>query len=355
MIGIRYVTLRALRRGTALTALLALAMASWLYVQPAAEGRLTDSILPDVVELTAPAHFAVSADDAGTAFRKDEAGFSAYYRFTDEEGNPLALNVYGITGSLLVMPDEGNSIRAQAAGRPVDIGANFGIVTLPMVAAAGVAVPPQDITVYYDDQGWIVAYLACELAADGQDGPTCDPAAAIWKHDPTDGETGEQELGSNLLVLAINEVIGAHNGSLPEADHLDMVSHNGDPDGNNKVSYYDWQNGACNAFVMFSATSDGGESHPVHFVIPHTIKTQEIHASSAALITRQQAEGSETLAATIVDDAITTFALGDELLHAASFTLERDDGKTSLHTMSVSVDEGESAAGAVMLLYKRPN
>lgn len=332
--------------------MLALAMALWLSTQPVVEGRLADGILPDVVELTAPVDFAVSAseDDPDAAFREDEAGFSAYYRFTDGE----ALDVYGITEKLLLMPGENNRIRAQAAGRAVDVGANFGIVRLPMVAAVGVGGLTRDITVYYDDQGWIAAYLECEPPADGQDEPSCEPAAAVWKHDTTDEETPEQELANNLLVLAINEVIGAHNEDLPEANRLATVSHNGDVNGNNKVKYYDWQNGACNAFVMFSATSGGGESAPVQFVVPHTIKTAEIHASAAALITRQQAEGSETLAATIVDEAMTVFALADEMLSAASFTLEREDGKTSLHSMSVSVDTGESAAGAVMLLYKKP-
>ena len=57
------------------------------------------------------------------------------------------------------MPDESNSVRAQLAGRAVDIGANFGIVRLPMVAAVGVGGLTRDITVYYDDQGWIAAYL----------------------------------------------------------------------------------------------------------------------------------------------------------------------------------------------------
>jgi len=353
MIANRYVTVSAFRRGTVLAASLGLAMALWLSVQPTAEGRLTDGILPDVVEMTAPTDFAVSADDAGTAFREQDAGFSAYYRFTDEQRDPISLNVYGITGNLLLMPDESNSVRAQAAGRAVDIGANFGIVTLPMVAAVGVNGPTQDVTVYYDDQGWIVAYLACESPADGQEEPTCEPAASIWRHDPTDEQTPEQELGGNLLVLAINEVIGAHNKGLSAADRLAMVSHEGDANGDNKVRYYDWQNGACNAFVMFSATSNGGDSDPVNFVVPHTIKTEEIHASAAALITRQQAEGAETLAATIVDNAVSVFALADGTLEVASFTLKREAGRTSLHSMSVSVDKGESAAGVVMLLYKR--
>ena len=347
--------LPALGRGTVLAALLAIALGLWPVNQSTAESRPADAVLPDVVELTAPVDFAVSADNAETAFQEDAAGFSAYYRFADEQGNPVALDVYGITGNLLLEPDESNSVRAQAAGRAVDIGANFGIVTLPMVAAVGVVVPPQEITVYYDNQGWIVAYLACEPPADGQDEPTCEPAATVWKHDTREDKTLGQELGDNLLVLAINEVIGAHNEALPNADPLARVTHSGDANGNHRVKYYDWQNGACNAFLMFSATSDGGESDPVKFVVPHTISTEEIHASAAALITRQQAEGSGTYATTIVDDDIPAIALADEMLYAASFTLERDDGKTSLHSMSVSVSEGESAAGVVMLLYKRPN
>lgn len=346
MIANRYVTLSALRRGTVLASLLAVFVALWLSFQPTAEGRLTDDILPDIVELTAPVDFAVSAaeDDTDTAFREDEAGFSAYYRFTDQQGNPVALDVYGITSSLLLTPDEDNNIRGQSAGRAVDIGANFGIVTLPMVAAAGVAIPPQDVTVYYDDMGWVAAYLAPD-----------QPSAAIWKHDTTDEQTAEQELGNNLLVLAINEVITAHNEALPDADSLAWVTHDGDDHGNYRVKYYDWQHTTCNAFVLFSAKSNGGSSDPVNFVIPHTIETETIHASAAALITRQQAEGASTTAQVMVDDAAQAMTWAPDLLHVASFTLGRDDGKTSLHSVSVHVTEGESAAGAVMLLYKRPN
>lgn len=355
----RYEPLLTRRSRTLLTASLALALAltGWLTSGPTAEGRPTDGLPHEIVDLTAPADFSVSAseDDADTAFRENEAGFSAYYRFTNEQGNPVTLDVHGITGKLLLMPDESNSVRAQKAGRRVDTGLNFGIVTLPMVAAVGVNGPIQDITVYYDDQGWIVAYLACEAPADGQDEPTCEPAAAVWRHDATDSETPEQELGNNLLVLAINEVIGAHNKDLSEGARLEEVSHDGDANEEYKVKYYDWQNGACNAFVMFITTSNGGESDPVQFVVPHTIKTEEVHASAAALITRQQAAGSQTLAATMVDSAMAVFALADDMLHVDSFTLEREDGKTSLHTMSVSVNAGEPAAGAVMLLYKRPS
>ena len=63
----------------------------------------------------------------------------------------------------------------------MDSGANFGIVELPMVVAvtpAGRLVSPTNVTVYYDDRGWVVAYL-----------PAAAPAAGIWRYDPQD--TGE--------------------------------------------------------------------------------------------------------------------------------------------------------------------
>ena len=345
---------------------MALAVAAWWVSQPAAEGRATDFTLPEVVELTAPAGFAVSAakDNSETAFREDLAGFSAYHRIPESQAgsgqdNPPRLNIKGITKRLTTEPnpdedDPSVGIRGKGYIQDVlDVGLNFGIVTLPMVAAVGVAVSPQDVAVYYDDEGWIVAYLTCVPAADGQGEATCEPAAAIWKHDTVDKQTTEEELGENLLALAINEVISAHNYDLPKAERLAKVSHDGDANGDNKVKYSDWQNPDCDAFVLFSTISS--ETNPVKFVIPHTIATGDIDASAAALITRQQAEEADTFATTLVDDEVAVTAMADEMRYAASFTLERVEGKTSLHSMSVSAPEGESAAGAVMLLYKRPS
>ena len=85
---------------------------------------------------------------------------------------------------------------------------------------------------YYDDQGWVVAYL-----------PKNWPAAAIWKYDPKDETTDTEELENNLLVLAINEVL--------KADGEAAISP-GD------VNYYDWENENCNAFALFSAVTKAG-------------------------------------------------------------------------------------------------
>lgn len=341
----RYVTLPAVARVIALAALLVIALTLWPVNQPRAEGRPTDGLPRNFVEMTAPAGFSVSAseEDTGTAFREGEAGFSAYHRIPESqadsgESDLPRLNIKGITKRLNTEPDPKQSnppdpsvgIRGKGRTKQDGHGLNFGIVELPMVAAVGVSGPRQNVTVYYDDQGWIVAYL----------GPN-EPAAAMWKHD--------QGLGQNLLLLAVNEVISAHNQAAKDSSEgwteLDPVPAS-------TVNYYHWENPDCNAFVLFSATSNGGYSDPVKFVIPNTITN--IVASAAALITRQQVGGAQTEARVEVDGADTATATPPKLLHAESFTLERDGSETSLHEMTVWVSGNESATGVVMLVYRKP-
>ena len=342
-----------LRLAALLAAVVALLLTVWLAGGEAAEGRYTNSQPWMGGELVAPINFAVSGaneDDPDTAFQEDKAGFSAYHRVPAPESadgqndDTPRLNIMGITAELdrRLEPDENNSpLKIRGKGEVQDYGLNFGIVTLPMVAAVNVKVPDREVTVYYDDSGWIAAYLAPD-----------EPAAAIWKYDRRDGETAEEELRRNLLVLAVNEVIDAHNKDLLNTDQLEQVTHDGD----NAVKYYDWQNADCNAFILFRSKSDGGIADSVKFVIPNTIT--EIDASAAALITREQDEGASTTASVLVDEqhVVTATAANPKLpLDAELFTLARDGSKTSLHEMAVRVDpDGEEAAGVVMLVYQKP-
>ena len=118
--------------------------------------------IPTVWGLAAPDDLLATAQgDDTTAFREEDADFSAYHRVPDhfqEDGQddlrPL-LNVMVIKKALLKKPHESNANR-NARGRHVDSEANFGIVKLPMVAAvtpAGRSVDPTDVTVYFDDRG----------------------------------------------------------------------------------------------------------------------------------------------------------------------------------------------------------
>ena len=281
---------------------------------------------------------ATSQGDDTTAFREQDAGISAHHRVPDhfqEDGqNDLRprLNVMAITDALLEDPDESNANRL-AAGRHVDSGGNFGIVELPMVVARslGSVVPPRQVTVYYDDRGWVVAYL-----------PADDPAAGIWRYDPTDQPANDLE--QNLLVLAINEVLAVAKPDVPEIVDADRDT----------VGYYHWQHPDHNAFVLFSHESDRGTSDPVRFVVPPTIGN--ILASASVLITSIPTPDQSTVTAELMVDgsAVVTVQEPDRLAVSA-FALERSSDVSRLYEVAISVDAGATATGAVMLLYTKPS
>ena len=303
---------------------------------PASAATVWDLAEPDDLVAT-------SQGDDATAFREEEAGFSAHYRVphhvdsgAQSEGLPR-LNVEKITGALLRKPDESNPNRA--AGRHVDSGANFGIVELPMAVTTSreSVAPTRLVTVYYDDRGWVVAYL-----------PADDPAASIWKYDPQDipDKPGQKanDLEQNLLFLAINEVLYVAGKVMPDID-IAQAKHD-------NVGYYHWKYPDYNAFVLFSHESSGGTSEPVRFVVPPTIES--ILASASVLITSEQTDDQPTVTAgLLVDDSAVVTVQEPTRLDVSGFALERTSDATSLHEVTVAVDEG-TAAGAVMLLYTKP-
>ncbi len=317
-------------------------VAIWWPYPHIAESAHTRSEPVEIRGLVAPAGFAAADEDSDTAFREGDAGFSAYYRIpapagTEEQSRSARLDVSGITDKLTDEPDESDAVRA-GTGKSVDVGLNFGIVELPMFAAVVSPAPTESVTVYYDDTGWIVAYL-----------PKDRPAAAIWKHgsakdERTDDPKADEDLERNLLVLAISEVLKANDANAAGVSHSD-------------VAYYDWDNEGCDAFVLFSAVASAGASDQVKFVIPRTIT--EIQASAAAVIASDLDDGDTASWGKVKVDEVEVKATAPNLLAVSSIELEReydDEGalKTGLHQMTVEVSEGETAAGVVMLVYDKP-
>ena len=327
-----------------------LALTLWLSGPPLTEGRYANPAAAGQLELAAPVHFAPATQDrTDTAFREDEAGFSAYYRAprpdadTPGDASPR-LEVDKIHDKLLEPPHQSNPVRS-GAGSSVDLGANFAIAKVPLFAARGVSSVTTDVTLYFDDQGWIVAYL-----------PHDAPAAQIWRHQSAPGETysdskANEHLENNLLALAIDEVLTINKVvASDDPDALDAPPRIKVP--RNKVGYYHWQHPDCDAFLLFSGITDGGESVVTRFVIPTSIKN--VQASAVALITTHPEQGETTSARVLVDDAPVAVAQAPTYHQAESFELSREGETTSVHGMSVSTDAKKSAAGVVMLVYDKP-
>ncbi len=287
-------------------------------------------------ELTEPsARFGAAANNDGTGFPEEDAGFSAYYQVpvtSDSTGNANTsprLDVVATALALETPPAAEDPVRA-GAGTVVGLGSNFAIVTLPLRPALDQSLPSTNVNVYFDDQGWVVAYL-----------PAGHPAAAIWRYSSPNADNDDEydssaDLANNLLVLAINATLTAANAN-PGAITYAMVS------------YFDWEHPDCDAYVLFSNSA----SRPVGFLVPSTIK--ELHASGAVLITSNIEGGSTSSAELRVDGAVEATAQADKtILATTTFDLNRSDGVVSQHQMSIMVDEGTTAAGVVMFLYDKP-
>ena len=308
-----------------------------------AETSEVDATRATVWDLAEPDDLVTTSQgDDTTAFREEDAGFSAHHRvpdpFEDDGASDLQprINVTAITDFLLEDPDESNANR-QNPGRHVDSGANFGIVELPMIVTPRFESEREirQVTVYYDDRGWVVAYL-----------PAAAPAAGIWRYDLQD--TGDapgdkaNDLDQNLLLLAINEVLAAAKQDVPEIVDADQDT----------VGYYHWQYPDYNALVLFSHGSSGGTSDPVRFVVPPTI--ENILPSASVLDTTRETPSAAGASLKVDEFVLTVNGSSRMAVSGFDFDPERPTDKTSLHEVTVTAGADGTAAGAVMLLYRKP-
>jgi len=318
------------------------ALLAWLCNGPPAETSQGPMGIATVWDLAKPKDLlTTSRSDDSTAFREEDAGFSAHHRVADHSQGDgpddlrPRLNVMATTDALLDQPHESNANRNKP-GRHVDSGGNFGIVELPMVAAvtpAGSSVDPMDVTVYYDDRGWVVAYL-----------PADEPAVGIWKYDPQDQDRQANGLEQNLLVLAINEVLAVAR------DDVDEIA----DAGHETVGYYHWQHPEHNAFLLFGHESPGGTSDPIRFVVPPTIES--ILPSASVLLTSAPTPDQTSITAELmVDGSAVVSVQQPDRLDVSGFALERTSDASRLYEVTVAVDDGATAAGAVMLVYTKPS
>ena len=330
--------------GVAVLVALLLSIAVLLMPNRGAEGRYSPADMPGALELSAPGVAFHNADaDASTAFREEAAGFSAYYRVpAPTDADAPRLNIKTITDKLRAPPDQNDAtVRVLGrAGKVVDQGVNFAIVTISMIAAVGQPGEDEsvDVTLYYDDRGWIVAYLKVDV-----------PAAAIWRYRPlnaADGDTAKRPnelLADNLLILGINAVLKANNPAANAITHETVKTVGG---------YHHWQYPQCDAFILFSNQTTSGKSDPVSIVIPPTIR--DIQASAAALIAHTPVKGEEARASVLIDGTPKVTAETPNYLSVDHFDLNPDTERSSVYRMAVSGTGGKLLVGVVMLVYDKP-
>ena len=283
-------------------------------------------------ELTAEASNALQ--QAGQAFPADDAGFSAYYRVPDSGGQRL--NKSAVDAEIFAPVSSGDLTYRDSPASIIATGGNYTVASLPIINIDYVSDTDKLITtvnVYYDDQGWIVAYL-----------PADTPSAQIWQARTLDAENPSLSDVSNTVLLdAINIIYkdGLNNSPPLTAD----------TDG---LGYYHWQHpDAANLLMLAVARGDqGGANSPVSFAVPSTFEVAEV---SAAMWISQDVNPMAPCAELTLDAAdLIAQKCAKGFYHAtADLTAFNAQSAHVLKLEQSQRDEGASG-GLLMLVYATP-
>jgi len=116
-----------------------------------------------------------------------------------------------------------------------------------------------EVNLYYDDEGWIVAYLDSDEAS-----------ALVWQAkgiDPENPSIDDDDIGNTVFLNAINIVVDeALGGTAIEDD---------DPD----LGHYHWQFPNADTYLMMAVSRQDQGEYPVQFAVPDRLTVTEISAS----------------------------------------------------------------------------
>ena len=152
-----------------------------------AEAKVTnEGISGQPMSLSPAARIALQEEDK--AFPSDDAGFSAYYRMG--ESGKHSLNKKTVDDYIFSPVDPEDTTVRTAPATLVDVGANYTVATLTLQNIDGLV---STVNLYYDDEGWIVAYLSDDEAS-----------ALVWQAIDVDPNLPDpDEIGDTLLLDAI--------------------------------------------------------------------------------------------------------------------------------------------------------
>ena len=201
--------------------------------------------------LTAAARQALQASDK--AFPSADAGFSAYYRVGESGSYSLTKKT---VDDHIFSPLGTEKTMRTAPATLVEVGQNYTVATLTLHNIDGLE---STVNLYYDDQGWVVAYLSKDVAS----------ALVLQAHgiDPENPKIDDDDVGETTLLDAINVVVD---------EALDETAIGSDDD---DLGYYHWQFPTADNFLMMMISKKEVGEYPVQFAVPSTITVSEISAS----------------------------------------------------------------------------
>ena len=283
------------------------------------------------LELTAEASNALQ--QAGQAFPESDAGFSAYYRVSNSGG--YGLDKAAVDAEIFAPVSSGDLTYRDSVASIIATGGNYTVASLPIINIDYVSDTDKLITtvnVYYDDQGWVVAYL-----------PANTSSAQVWQARTLDAENPTLSAVDTVLLDAINVIyVDGLNNSTPLT--TDAAGFN----------YYHWQHPDAANFLMLAVAhgEQGGANQPVSFAVPATFEVAEV---SATLWISQDVNPSAPCAKLTLDAADLIAQKCAKGFYHATADLNTFNAQ-SAHVMKLEQsarDEGASG-GLVMLVYATP-
>ena len=249
----------------------------------------------------------------GDAFPSGDAGFSAYYRVTNASSLPTLDKAAVDEG---VMGEVESSTYRSAPASLIDTGENYSVVSLPI---HNIAQTTTTVHLYYDDEGWVVAYL-----------PRGEESSRVWQAGNLDDENPAMDAIDTTLLDAINVVVEEALGQRAlVADDL---------------GFYHWGHpAATDFFMMANARGDTG-TDTISFAVPESFEMQEVSVS-------MWVSGDACATVTLDGEPLTQNRCQPQFHHipVAWNDFTGQTGHTMLLEQSVS-DMGASGA-IIMLVY----
>ena len=286
------------------------------------------------ITLELPAAAGVALQQAGQAFPAADAGFSAYYRVSDN--GSYGLDKAAVDAEIFSPVNSGDLAYRDGLATMIAAGGNYTVASLPIINIDYVSETDKLITtvhVYYDDQGWIVAYL-----------PANTPSAQIWQARTLDAENPSlSDVSHTVLLDAINIIyVDGLNNNTPLTATADGLG------------YYHWRHPDAANFLLLALArgEEGGASYPVSFAVPADFELAEV--SAAMWISRDVNPAAPCAKLTLDAADLIAQECAKGFYHATADLTAFNAQSAHVLKLEQSGRDAGASGGLLMLVYAAP-